>query len=60
VVLSFVLHLLEEELAEGRVVGRIEDVASDDVAAVRDVDELLEFLRSHGLPARRRPGVEAG
>jgi len=44
VLCSFVLHLLPAELAEGRVVGQVEDVGRGVTAAVRNLGELADFL----------------
>jgi hypothetical protein len=41
---SFVLRLLDDQLRDGRVVGRVQDVESGSEAVVRDVEELLTFL----------------
>ena len=40
----YVLRLLPTELASGRVVGEVEDVASGGTALIRSVEELVGFL----------------
>ena len=44
VVAVYVLRLLPTELASGRVVGEVEDVASGGTALIRSVEELVGFL----------------
>ncbi len=41
---SFVLRLLDDQLRDGRVVGRVHDVETGTEAVVRDAHELLDFL----------------
>lgn len=43
VLVSFVLRLRPDQLALGRIVGQIEDVASGHSCGLRDVAELVEF-----------------
>jgi hypothetical protein len=56
---SFVLHLLPGELAEGRVVGQVEDVGRGVTAAVRSLSELGDFLHRSTLgPDALEPAVD--
>lgn len=59
VLVSFVLHLVPDELTEGRVVGSVIEVLSGREQPIRTVDELVSFCRDHGSPATGRdPGPE--
>ena len=44
---TFVIRLVGEELAIGRLVGQVEDVASGEQVAVDGLDELVDFARRH-------------
>lgn len=55
VTVVFVLRLVEEALADGQVVGRVERVESGESATCRDLRELLDFLcRRDGRDATSR------
>ncbi len=43
---SYVLRLVPEAAAEGRLVGELEAVLSGTVSTVHDVGELVELIRS--------------
>ena len=44
---TFVLRLVPDALAEGRIVGVVEEVETGRRAVVRDLDELRAFLRPY-------------
>lgn len=44
-IVSFVLRLVADRLVEGVTVGHVEAVDTGERAVVRDVDELVGFLR---------------
>ncbi len=59
VLVSFVLHLVPDELTEGRVVGNVIEVLSGREQPIRSVDELVSFCRDHGSSVTGRdPGRE--
>jgi hypothetical protein len=59
VTISLLLRLAPEALAAGRLAGEAQHVESGKRAVVRDVDELIAFLREeHGEP--ELPGPSAG
>jgi hypothetical protein len=51
VLVSVVVHLVADQLREGRVVGRAEAVATGDAARIHDLDGLVDFLRRQAGPA---------
>ena len=44
----YVLRLLPAELAGGRVVGQVEDVASGGMTSIRSAEDLVGFLATKG------------
>lgn len=57
---SFVLRLVDDQLRDGRVVGRVHDVGSGTEAVVHDVEELLAFMMRGHEPAAGADGRETG
>lgn len=47
---SFVLRLVDDQLRDGRVVGRVHDVGSGTEAVVHDLEELIAFLTHDHAP----------
>ena len=45
---SFVLRLRPDALADGGIVGEVEDVDSGVRVSIRSVDDLIAFLARHG------------
>jgi len=57
VVVSYVLRLISEELAEGRLVGDVEAVATGQHRAVNGAEELLSFCAETCRPGSSGGGV---
>lgn len=65
---TFVLRLVADALADGRIAGRVEAVESGDMTAVAEAGELVAFLLSCGRRAaelgderrKRRAGPDPG
>lgn len=55
VLLSFVLRLVPDALASGRLVGQVENVASGERAVVRSSDDLLTFVQRSSPEAPNGP-----
>jgi hypothetical protein len=56
--ISFVLRLVPDALAERRIAGRIEVVATGEQTGIHDSDELLEFLYTHAAAAQQPASVQ--
>jgi hypothetical protein len=46
VLISYVLRLIPDEAAQGRIVGEVESVSTGHAGPIRDVTELIELIRS--------------
>jgi hypothetical protein len=60
VLASYVLRLVPEELADGRFVGEVEDVATGVHSIIRDVDELVRFCVTSSPAGRDLNGAVPG
>ncbi len=58
VLVSYVVRLVAEELAEGRLVGDVEAVVTGERKAIRGPEELLRFCMGH-LPESQAPPASA-
>lgn len=54
---AFMLKLVDQALAERRIVGRIEVVQTGEASVIRDASELIAFLLTSG-PSMVRVGPE--
>ena len=58
---SFVLRLVDDQLRDGRVVGRVHDVGNGTEAVVHGLEELVAFLtHDHTADAPGAPGESGG
>ncbi len=50
VLVSYVVRLVDDQLAAGRFVGEVEAVATGQRQEIRGIDDLLSFCQRTGLP----------